>query len=324
LGTLVITQQVQLWMVYVLALLLGLNSVIDSPARLSFYIELVGPDLLRNAVTLYSTLVNLSRVVGPALAAALIAGVGIGTCFILNGISYFAVVIMLLLMNKNEIAVTKPIPRAKGQLIEGIKYILSTPVIGYPLLFMAILGTFTYEFQVTLPLMAKNVFHSDASGYAYLTAAMGFGATIGGLYIAGRKRGSVKTLAPALMLLGLAVLGVSFLPNLRLAEMGMALVGFCSINYSTLGSTTLQLESSPEMRGRVMSFWSASFLGMTTIGGPIVGAFSEFLGARGGFALGGLAALVAAGIAAAKLRNIKTGQVFAIAGSDLNKLSKKS
>jgi MFS family permease len=322
LGALVVSGLIQLWMIYILAFCLGLNSVIDNPTRLTFYIELVGPERLRNAVTLYSTLVNVSRVIGPATAAGLIAGVGIGACFLINGVSYFAVVLTLAMMNKSDISVSQPIPRGKGQLLEGIKYIISTPVIGYPLLVMAILGTFTYEFQVTLPLMAKNVLHSGAGGYAYLTAAMGLGASVGGLYFAGQKRGSPSRIGPAAFLFGLAVLAVSLMPDLHLAGIAMAVVGFCSINYSTLGSTTLQLESSPEMRGRVMSFWSSSFLGMTTIGGPIIGAFAELAGARASLALGGSAAIFAAGIAMVKLKNPVTNQALP-ASAAINKKSGK-
>ena len=199
LGILVATNIVQLWMVYVLAFLLGLVSVFDNPTRLTFYLELVGPEKLRNAVTLYSTLVNLSRVIGPALAAGLIASIGIAACFIINGISYFAVVIMLTMLRTEEMTISQPVPRAKGQLKEGFKYALTTPVIGYPLLMMAILGTFTYEFQITLPLIAKNVFNSGASGYAFLTASMGTGAAVGGGppgprrggHRPGRQRGAV-------------------------------------------------------------------------------------------------------------------------------------
>ena len=305
LGILVATNIVQLWMVYVLAFLLGMVSVFDNPTRLTFYLELVGPEKLRNAVTLYSTLVNLSRVIGPALAAGLIASIGIAACFIINGISYFAVVIMLTMLRTEEMTICQPVPRAKGQLKEGFKYALTTPVIGYPLLMMAILGTFTYEFQVTLPLIAKNVFNSGASGYAFLTASMGTGAAVGGLFFASKKRGAPYKLASAAALFGLAILAAAFMPSLILSGAAMVIVGFCSINYSSLGNTTLQLESASEMRGRVMSFWSIAFLGMTTFGGPIVGRFSEVAGGRLGLALGGCAALVAAGIGAVKLKNIQ-------------------
>jgi MFS family permease len=296
-------------MVYVLAFMLGLVSVFDNPTRLTFYMELVGPEKLRNAVTLYSTLVNLSRVIGPAVAAGLIASIGIAACFILNGISYFAVVIMLSMLRTEEMTISKPVPRAKGQLKEGFKYALSTPVIGYPLLMMAILGTFTYEFQVTLPLIAKNVFNSGASGYAFLTASMGTGAAIGGLFFASKNRGAPYKLASAAALFGLAILAAAFMPSLALSAAAMVIVGFCSINYSSLGNTTLQLESASEMRGRVMSFWSIAFLGMTTFGGPIVGRFAEVAGGRLGLALGGCAALVAAGIGAVKLKNIQASTV---------------
>lgn len=173
LGVLVVTGLVTVWMVYILAFSLGMVNVFDNPTRQTFYIELVGPDNLRNAVTLYSTLVNLARIIGPAIAAALIAAFGLAPCFIINGISYAAVVIMLSMMRANELLVTPPVPRAKGQIREGFKYVISTPVLGSTLLVMAIIGTLTYEFQVSLPLIAEFTFHGNASSYALLTASMG-------------------------------------------------------------------------------------------------------------------------------------------------------
>ena len=166
LGVLVVTGLVKVWMVYILAFSLGMVNVFDNPTRQTFYIELVGPDNLRNAVTLYSTLVNLARIIGPAIAAALIAAFGLAPCFIINGISYAAVVIMLGMMRVNELLVTPPVPRAKGQIQEGFKYVFSTPVLGSTLLVMAIIGTLTYEFQVSLPLIAQFTFHGNASSYA--------------------------------------------------------------------------------------------------------------------------------------------------------------
>ena len=309
LGILVATNIVELWMVFVLAFLLGLDGVFDNPTRQTFHIELVGPDKLRNAVTLYSTLVNLSRMIGPAVAAGLIATIGIAACFILNGISYFAVVIMLVFMHTDEMHLNPPVPPSKGQLKEGFMYVLSTPVIGFPLLMMALIGTFTYEFQVSLPLIAQNTFKSGASGYAFLTSAMGVGAAVGGLFFAGRKRGAPYKLVSAALFFGLAILTAAFMPSLLLSGMALMIVGFCSIYFSSLGNTTLQLECTPEMRGRVMSFWAIAFLGSTTIGGPIVGRLAEIAGARWGLALGGIAALFAAGIGAVTLRNMQTIKV---------------
>jgi len=307
LGVLVMTNLVQVWMVYILAFSLGMVTVFDNPTRQTFYMELVGPDNLRNAVTLYSTLVNLARIIGPAIAAALIAGLGLAPCFIINGISFVAVVIMLGLMHADELIVTPPLPRAKGQIVEGVKYILSTPVIGTTLLMMAIIGTLTYEFQVSLPLMAQFTFKGDASSYALLTASMGFGAAFGGVFFASRKGFQPSKVITAALLFGLAVLLAAFMPSLILTGLILVFVGITSINFSSLGNSLLQLESSPQMRGRVMSFWSIAFLGSTTIGGPLVGWFAEVSGARWGLALGGIAALIAAVIGAIVLRNVQAG-----------------
>ncbi len=309
LGALVVTGLVKVWMVYILAFSLGMVNVFDNPTRQTFYIELVGPDNLRNAVTLYSTLVNLARIIGPAIAAALIAAFGLAPCFIINGISYLAVVIMLGMMRANELLITPPVPRAKGQIQEGFKYVFSTPVLGSTLLVMAIIGTLTYEFQVSLPLIAQFTFHGNASSYALLTASMGFGAACGGIFFASRKGISPYKVVSASLLFGLAVLAASFMPSLLLTAFFLVLVGISSINFSSLGNSILQLESSPQMRGRVMSFWSVAFLGSTTIGGPIVGWFAEAAGARWGLALGGLAALVAAALGAITLRNVPTGNI---------------
>ena len=307
LGVLVATSLVKVWMVYILAFCLGMVNVFDNPTRQTFYIELVGPDNLRNAVTLYSTLVNLARIIGPAIAGGLIAAFGLAPCFIINGISYVAVVIMLGMMRPCELLTTPPVPRAKGQLMEGIKYVISTPVLGSTLLMMAIIGTLTYEFQVSLPLIAQFTFHGDARSYAFLSASMGVGAAIGGIFFASRKGIQPYKLVGASLLFGLAVLAAAFMPSLRLAGLLMVVVGICSINFSSLGNSTLQLESTPQMRGRVMSFWSVAFLGSTAIGGPIVGWIAEVAGARWGLALGGIAALIAAILGAFTLRNVQTG-----------------
>ncbi len=306
LGILVATNLVQVWMVYILAFCLGMVNVFDNPTRQTFYIELVGADNLRNAVTLYSTLVNLSRIIGPAIAALIIAVFGLAPCFIINGISYVAVVIMLAMMNANELTTTPPVPRAKGQIQEGFKYVISTPIIGSTLLMMALIGTFTYEFQVSLPLIAQFTFHGNASSYALLTGSMGFGAAFGGISFASRKGIHPNKVITASLLFGLAVLAAAFMPSLLLTGLALIFVGITSINFSSIGNSMLQLESSPQMRGRVMSFWSIAFLGSTTIGGPVVGWFAEVAGARWGLALGGIAALIATVLGAFTLRNAQT------------------
>jgi MFS family permease len=186
--------------------------------------------------------------------------------------------------------------------------VLSTPVIGASLLMMALIGTLTFEFQVSLPLIAQFTFKGDASSYAFLSAAMGFGAAAGGIFFASRKGIMPYKLVGAALLFGLAVLGAAFMPSLALAGLVMVLVGISSINFSSLGNSLLQLESSPQMRGRVMSFWSVAFLGTTTFGGPIVGWVAETAGARWGLALGGLAAVAAAALGAVTLRKVRTAR----------------
>ena len=306
LGVLVFTGVVQVWMVYILAFCLGLVNAFDNPSRQTFHIELVGPDHLRNAVTLYSILINLARIIGPVLAGALIASVGLAPCFFINGFSYIAVLVMLSMMRTSEMFITPPVPRGKGQIQEGFKYARSTPIIGAILLMIAIIGMFTYEFQVTLPLIAQEIFNGDARSYAFLTASMGFGAAIGGIFFASRKGLTTQKLVSACLLFGVAVLAAAFMPSLLLTGLAMVLVGIGSINFSSIANSMLQLASSPQMRGRVMSFWTIAFLGTTTIGGPIVGWFAETSGARWGLALGGLAGIAAAGIGAFALRNVQS------------------
>ena len=307
LGVLVATGLVQVWMVYILAFCLGMVNVFDNPTRQTFYMELVGPDHLRNAVTLYSTLVNLARIIGPAIAAAVIAAFGLAPCFIINGISYAAVVIMLAMLHADELLITPPVPRAKGQLQEGFKYVVSTPVLGSTLLMMAIIGTLTYEFQVSLPLIAQFTFKGDASSYAFLTASMGVGAACRRNFLRQPQRRHSVQAGQRRPVVRAGGAGGGLHAQHASGRAGHGAVGICSINFSSLGNSVLQLHSSPQMRGRVMSFWSVAFLGSTTIGGPIVGWFAEVAGARWGLALGGLAALVAAALGAFTLRNLPSG-----------------
>ncbi len=307
LGFLVAASLVTLWMVFVLAFCLGLVNVFDNPARQSFVIEMVGEGDLRNAVTLYSTLINLSRVIGPAVAGILITFIGIAPCFILNGLSYIAVLVMLALMKTEELHLSPPSPRTGGQLREGILYMLSTPVLRNTLIMMSLVGTFTFEFQVSLPLIARYVFHGNAGSFAFLSGCLGIGAVIGGLVIAGKKKNSPAILITVGFLFGSAVLAASFMPTLLLTGFMLVFTGACMIFFTSLGNIIIQLGSSPQMRGRVMSFWTIAFLGTTTFGGPAVGALAEAAGPRWGLALGGAAALAAALWGFFTLRHVHTG-----------------
>lgn len=302
LGGLVAANWIRLWMVFCMAFCLGVVTAFDMPARQTFVVELVGESELKNAVTLYSTLINLSRIIGPAVAGVLIATLGLALCFILNGLSYAAVVIMLLRINAAELRLAPAAARARGQLREGLRYVAASPVLLSTLLMMAIIGTLTFEFQVTLPLLARFTFQGSASSYALLSAAIGAGAVTGGLMIAGQKLVSSDRLARAALLFGLAVTAVAFMPTLWLAAAALVVTGISSIAFTTLANSVLQLSSSPQMRGRVMAFWTIAVLGSSTLGGPIVGWVGEALGPRWGLGLGGVAAVVAA-VLGARLHN---------------------
>jgi MFS family permease len=293
LGILVAVNRVQLWMVYLLALGFGLLAAIDNPTRQSFVHEMVGSQLLRNAVTLNSTAINLARVIGPALAGALIAGVGLASCFIINSVSYLAVLICLLMMRDSELNAAPPIRAMKGQLLKGFAYMWKTPVIRDILIMMAIVGTLAYEFQVSLPLLAKYTFHGTAASFAMLTSAMGMGAVLGGLFSASRGRSRPVWVAWASLAFGTAILIVSLSPGLSFAAIALVAVGIFSILFTSLGNTTLQLECQPAMRGRVMAIWTVAFMGSTPIGGPIIGWVGEHASPRWSLVVGGLAALLA-------------------------------
>jgi MFS family permease len=295
LGVLILSGHVELWMVYAIATLNGFIKVFDNPTRQTFVREMVGRDRLTNAVALNSTQMNLARVIGPTIAGIVAATLGLGACFLMDSFSYLALILVLVRMRSDELHPAPMIQRASGQLMEGLRYAWSTPVLRNILVMMAIIGTFTYEFSVTLPLLAEFTFDMGAGGYAALTSAMGIGAVAGGLVTAGRQRtASVRVVAISAAMFGTSVLLVSIAPSIALAFAAMVIVGFFSISFTSLANVTLQMESDPAMQGRVMSLWSIAFLGTTPIGGPIVGAIGEHAGARWSLLIGGIAALVAA------------------------------
>ena len=277
-----------------LALLLGIDNCFENPARQSFVLEMVGPDDLRNAVSLNSVMVNVARVVGPAIAGIVIASAASALCFLLNAASFVAVVVSLIRLDTAALQPSAPTPRAPGQLREGFAYVRRTPALAVPLLMMALVGCLAYEFQVVLPVVAQETFAGDARTYGFLTAAMGVGAVVGGLYVAGWGRTGMPALVVASGLFGLAMLGTAAAPTLPLALVGMALVGASSVAFLSTGNSTLQLAADPQMRGRVMALWAVAFLGSTPIGGPIAGLVVEWFGGRAGLVLGAVACLVAA------------------------------
>jgi MFS family permease len=286
LGLLTVTGEVQYWQIGILAALLGLNNAFENPARQSFMLEMVGPEHLRNAVTLNSVMANTARVIGPAIAGILIATVGIGVCFLLNAASFAAVLASLLAMDRSALNPTSLTPRGRGQLREGLRYVRGTPELAVPLLMMAVAGCLTYEFQVTLPVMASRGLHVGSAGFGFMTAAMGVGAVLGGLVVAARGKIGVRLLVISATGFGIAMTLATLAPSLPLELIALAFVGWGSISFMSIANSTLQLTAAPEMRGRVMSLWFVAFQGSTPIGGPIVGWLMGAAGARAGLGLG--------------------------------------
>jgi MFS family permease len=286
LGLLTVTGVVTVWEIAVLAALLGINNAFENPSRQSFMLELVGPKHLRNAVTLNSVLVNVARTIGPAVAGILIATIGDGICFLANAASFVAVVVSLTTMDTAALSPTAPAPRARGQLREGLRYVRSTPPLAVPLMMMAVAGCLTYEFQVSLPVMASRGLNVGATGFGFMTAAIGIGAVVGGLLGAACGKTGLKPLVLAASGFAVAMTVATVAPTLAVELVALAFAGAASISFMSTGNSTLQLNAEPEMRGRVMSLWFVAFQGSTPIGGPIVGWIMVVVGPRAGLGLG--------------------------------------
>jgi MFS family permease len=313
LGLLTVTGMVQVWEIGVLAALLGLNNAFENPSRQSFMMELVGAEHLRNAVSLNSVLVNAARAIGPAVAGILIATVGEGECFLLNAASFIPVVFTLTSIDTTKLATVTRTPRARGQLREGLRYIGSTPTLAVPLVMMAIAGCLTYEFQVSLPVMADRALRVGATGFGFMTAAMGVGAVLGGLFVAARGKTGLRPLVISALGFGTALAFATVAPNLPLELLALAVAGAGSIAFMSMGNSTLQLNSAPEMRGRVMSLWFVAFQGSTPIGGPLVGVTMATIGPRAGLGLGAAVALLVAFGGALALRRLVVAPAAAAA-----------
>jgi MFS family permease len=288
--------------VAVCALCLGLINSVDNPTRHSFVMEMVGADRLRTAVSLNATMMNLACIVGPAIAGVVIGLAGMPPCFIINSLSYGAVVGTLLAIHPDQLFTTVRTGGRGGRILEGSRYAFTAPIERNPLLMLAIIGTFTIEYQVSLPLLAEFAFGGNAGAYAALSSAQGIGAVIGGIITASRATTTFGTMVLAAALLGLAALFASSMPTRGLAVTGVVLLGLCSIYFQSTANTTVQLGSDPQMRDRIMALWSMAGPGSSAIGAPAIGFIGEHIGARAGLATGGIAALAAAGFGLLMLR----------------------
>jgi len=291
----------RMWMIYLFALAQGMATMVDNPTRQTFITEMVGRDSLANALGLNSAMFNAARVIGPAIAGVLLETSGAGVCFAANAVSFLAVIAGLAAMNPSELHRGAPVRRAKGQLREGFRYARREPTVRLVLGMMALVGTLTMNFQVVLPVLAKAVFSGRAGTYGAMTAVMGGGSFLGALLVAGRARPTPRLLVGAAVCAGMLMLGDALAPTLGLELVTLFVTGGAVITFMSTANASVQLSSTPEMRGRVMSLYMVLFLGSTPIGGPVLGWIAQHWGARWSLAVGGMAAGAAAAWASWRL-----------------------
>jgi MFS family permease len=296
-GALVGLGVIQLWQVYILALLQGIVNAIDTPARQAFSIELVGRDDVVNAVALNSMLFNGARIVGPALAGLMIASVGIAPVLLANAGSFVAVLAGLLMMDPSAFFLkpTQSQGRALERLREGLAYAWRTPEVLLILLVVAAIGTFGYNFSVTLPLIAGFVLHTSSAGFGGLSAFLGIGSLVAALFTAYTSRVSLRRLLIASATFGVLLGGVALVPVYAVSAVLLVALGFAGIMFSTTANTLLQLNVPDHLRGRVLSLYFLLFAGSTPIGGLLIGATSDAFGVPAALLLCAVLCLVGLG-----------------------------
>lgn len=281
--------------IYLMALLGGVATAFDNPARRSFVVEMVPEADITNAVSLNSALMTGARVIGPALGGVLVVAVGFGWAFWLDGLSYVAVIVGLRMIDPSQLRRSPVQPRGKGQIRAGLRYAWSLAELRVPLLMMALIGTLAFNFQTVLPLFVTRDLDGSKLTFSVLMSVVSVGSLVGALASARRKHLSVRTVGLTAVGFGVAMGALAVAPNQPLAFVAGVAMGLASITFMTTSTAIVQLRADPIMRGRVLALQAIVFLGSTPIGAPIVGAIAEHWGARWAIALGGAAALVAGG-----------------------------
>jgi MFS family permease len=301
LGILVLTDLASVPVIFAMAAVQGTLNSFDNPTRRAFVVEMVPAADLPNAVSLNSAVMTGSRVVGPALAGALVLTVGYGWPFILDGVSYVAVIAGLVRMRPAELYRSAPTPRGKGQVRAGLRYMRSEPNLFVPLVMMALIGTFAFNFSVTVPLLVDGPLDGGTGTFTLLFSVLSLGSLVGALATARRSVVTPRHLVRAAAAFGASMTLLAISPSLAVAFPVAVLLGLASIAFMTSSTAIVQLLAGPEYRGRVLAIQAMVFLGSTPIGGPIVGWISDTAGPRAGLALGALACFVAAAYGARTL-----------------------
>ncbi|WAL84764.1 MFS transporter [Pandoraea sp. XJJ-1] len=297
LGLLTATGNVHLWHVYVFAFLSGCTSAFDAPVRQAFVTELVGDADLPNAVALNSTSFNAARMIGPSMAGLVIASIGIGWAFLLNGASFVAVLASLFLLRTSGLHANARAHRTKGSLTEGLRYVGSRPDLKAILAMLFLIGTFGLNFPIFISTMAVSVFHADARSYGFLSSIMAIGTVSGALMAAGRGRPQFTSLLIGATIFGLGCALAAIAPNYWLFAGALVVIGVAALTFTNATNSLMQLTTEPAMRGRVMALRVAIALGGTPIGAPIAGWVANHLGPRWALGVGAASGIAAAIVA---------------------------
>jgi MFS family permease len=293
LGFLTIAGLVQLWEVYLFAFLLGCASAFDSPARQTFVSELVGETDLSNAVALNSTSFNLARMIGPAVAGVLIATIGSGWVFVLNGASFAAVIGSLFLLRVKDLHPQAKAPHTSGRLAEGFRYVQKRPNLIAIFIMLFLIGTFGFNFQIYISAMSVSVFHTGAGKFGFLMSTMAIGSVAGALLSARRAKPHIYYLLTGALVFGTGLTLAALMPNYWLFGLFLILIGISAQTFSTTANSLVQLSTDQAVRGRVMAIHLAIALGGTPIGAPIVGWIADAYGPRWSLGVGAAAGFLA-------------------------------
>ena len=306
LGILTVTGIVQLWHVYIFAFLFGSTAAFDAPVRQTFVAELVGDDDLHNAVALNSTSFNAARMIGPAVSGAVIAAIGTGWAFLINGASFFAVLISLSMLHLPELHLHARAHRAKGGFTEGLRYVWGRPDLKTILVMLFLIGTFGLNFPIFISTMAVGVFHADARGYGLLSSTMAIGTVAGALLAAGRREAQFGALMLGSAVFGIGCMLAALAPNYWLFAGTLVIIGAAALTVTNTTNSLMQLSTVPALRGRVMALRVGIALGGTPIGAPIVGWVADHWGPRWALGVGTASGVVAVIIGAYALARLKS------------------
>lgn len=297
LGALTIAGVIQLRHVYVLAFLSGCAAALDAPVRQTFVAEMVGDADLTNAVALNSTSFTAAQMIGPAAAGLLIAGVGIGWAFLLNGLSFAAVLISMYFFRLSELHKSARAHPTTSGFLEGLRYVWRRPDLRAILIMLFLIGTFGLNFPIFIATMAVNVFHTDARGFGLLSSVMAVGTVSGALFVASRQRQSLASLMAGASVFGLGCTLAALAPGYWWFAAALMIIGAAGLTFGNGTNSIMQLSTEPAMRGRVMALRVAIALGGTPIGAPIVGWVANHFGPRWSLAVGAGAGFAAALVA---------------------------